>query len=131
MIQAVLATDDVAFHGMIRETLRATGHVTLAPWHSPDSLLPCVAAHRPDVILLDARAGRAEPLRNQLYVLRELALHHAFAVFVSPGDRATAEVAHRNGAAEVLTAGEDGHQLMRAVTLVAEGVRAPLHAVAS
>ncbi|MFJ6610048.1 hypothetical protein ACIQPT_07185 [Streptomyces sp. NPDC091289] len=132
MIQAVLATDGVAFHRTIRKTLQATGHVTLAPWHPPDSLLPCVAAHRPDVILLDARSGRAEPLRNQLYVLRELALHQAFAVFVSPGDRVTAEVAHRNGAAAVLTAGEDGGHLMRTVMLVAEGGgRAPLPAVAS
>ncbi|NEB37968.1 hypothetical protein [Streptomyces sp. SID14515] len=124
MIQAVLATDDVTFHRTIRATLQATGQVTVAPWHSPDSLLPCVAVHRPDVILLDARSGRAEPLRNQLYVLRELALHQAFAVFVEPDDRAIAEVARSNGAAHVLTAGDNRRQLMRTVTLVAEGGRA-------
>ncbi|MBM7052983.1 hypothetical protein [Streptomyces durocortorensis] len=109
MIQAVLATDDATFHGMIRATLRATGQVAVAPWHSPDLLLPCVAAHRPDVILLDARSGRAEPLRNQLYVLRESALHRAFAVF----------------------AGATGRQLVRAVALVAGTVRASLPSPAS
>ncbi|MEU3054822.1 ANTAR domain-containing protein [Streptomyces griseus] len=129
MIQAVLATDDMTFHRTIRATLQATGEVAVAPWHAPDSLLPAVAAHRPDVILLDARSGRAEPLRNQLYVLRELALHRAFAVFVEPDDRAIAEVARGNGAAHVLTAEADGRQLMRTVALVAGAAPAP--AVAS
>ncbi|MFE6701820.1 hypothetical protein [Streptomyces sp. NPDC057718] len=131
MIQAVLATDDVTFHRMIRATLQATGQVAVAPWHSPDLLLPCVAAHRPDVILLDARSGRAEPLRNQLYVLRELALHRAFAVFAEPGDRAIADVARDNGAPGILSAGATGRQLVRAVTLVAGTVRASLPSPAS
>ncbi|MFE2290959.1 hypothetical protein [Streptomyces sp. NPDC059452] len=120
MIHALLATDDMTFHARVRARLEMTGAVTVTGWSCPDFVLPSVAAHRPDVILLDARTGRAEPLRNQLHVFRELALHQRFAVFADPGDTAIAEVARVHGATGLLAPGWSGRRLAAAVALVVD-----------
>lgn len=68
----ILADDDERFRALVRSVLEDDGYRVVAEAATPDEVAPAVAAHRPDVLVLDLVMGETDGL----VTLREVRAEH-------------------------------------------------------